>query len=302
MYLIFFSAHISDADVRERLCRYCFQELPERVAPRYWPKLREALPFPAKMKELSPPPPGDPQTPSGRAYARITVNRPDAGPRMAMYSEARIADAINNAERLIHLSLEELDTDGVPMADTDLGFTWQAPDDDPGVVTFRLLRNDDREDYATFSDTVLETSTLQLYELCHREDLDFASIGDRFVGSMTQLEWALHREAATGMREARTWLRGYSWITVLPRELAARLGGAAVMCASGAFTQVEELPGGGLWLRATERMDEYGPDAVRRVFDALASVLPSGAPQETWDGSRDRRSWRVVQEDAANRR
>lgn len=299
---MFFSAQIADDAVRERLCRYCFQELPELVVPRYWAKLRAALPFDPTWKDLDPPPPWDPQTPTGQPYATITLNRPGAGPRTAMYSEAKIADAIKKAEQLIILSLGELDADGVPISNADLRLTWQCPDGEPGLVTFYMRRDDTREDHATFSDAVLDTCTQQLYDLCQREDLDFASVGDRFVESNTRLEWALHRKAADGMREARKWLRGYSWITVVPRELAERLGGARAMTESGAFWQVEALPSGGLWLRATERIDEYGPENVRRIFTALAPVLPPGQPQTTWRGTRDRQSWRTIQEDAADHR
>jgi hypothetical protein len=73
-------------------------------------------------------------------------------------------------------------------------------------------------------------------------------------------------------------LRGYSWVTICAPELAARLGGAAVLAASGAFDEVTELPGGQVFLRATPALEEYHGEAVRRVFDVLAPVLLPGRP------------------------
>lgn len=73
-------------------------------------------------------------------------------------------------------------------------------------------------------------------------------------------------------------LRGYSWITVCAPELAARLGGVAALAASGAFTEVTELPQGQVFLRATPSIEDYHGDAVRRVFEVLAPVLLTGRP------------------------
>ncbi|MFJ3225379.1 hypothetical protein ACIPJS_18780 [Streptomyces sp. NPDC086783] len=80
--------------------------------------------------------------------------------------------------------------------------------------------------------------------------------------------------------ESRTHLRGYSWITGVPGELAARLGRAPRLTASGAFHAVRELRGGGLLLQATRTLAGYDDGAVRRVFRALAPVLPPGIPQD----------------------
>ncbi|GAB3957665.1 hypothetical protein GCM10027614_73580 [Micromonospora vulcania] len=65
-----------------------------------------------------------------------------------------------------------------------------------------------------------------------------------------------------------------------PEELAHKLGGSGVLKATGAFTRVEELSGGALWLQATERFEQYHGAAVAAVFDALAPVLRPGLPVE----------------------
>ena len=76
----------------------------------------------------------------------------------------------------------------------------------------------------------------------------------------------------------REVLRGYSWVTVCAAELAARLGGAGALAASGCFDEVTALPGGQVFLRATPALSEYEGAAMRRVFGVLGPVLLPGRP------------------------
>lgn len=78
--------------------------------------------------------------------------------------------------------------------------------------------------------------------------------------------------------ECRQWLRGYSWLTIVPQELAGNLGGAEGLRETGAFAEVKQLASGGLWLRATDAFDGWTREAAHAVFDALAPVLRPGAP------------------------
>jgi hypothetical protein len=80
---------------------------------------------------------------------------------------------------------------------------------------------------------------------------------------------------------SRRVARGYAWVTVLAEELGDRLGGVGGLLASGAFTEVTPLTGGGFWLRSTEHWRSYGPAEAERVFRALAPVLPPGRPTTT---------------------
>jgi hypothetical protein len=92
-------------------------------------------------------------------------------------------------------------------------------------------------------------------------------------------ETALQRTTfnfATRIDGSRNVLRRYSWVTVVGPELAARLGGASALTASGAFCEVSMLPDGALWLRATPTINEFTGDRVRAVFEALAPVLVTG--------------------------
>lgn len=76
----------------------------------------------------------------------------------------------------------------------------------------------------------------------------------------------------------RQRLRGYSWLTITSPEVAARLGGADTLAATGAFAEVESLAGGGLWLLATTDFNDWGMPAAEAIFAALAPALPPGAP------------------------
>lgn len=104
-------------------------------------------------------------------------------------------------------------------------------------------------------------------------------------GSMTDdigdIDTAVERVTASSRRSPnlaspREVLRGYSWVTVVAAELAERLGGAAALAATGAFCEVEKLPDGGLWLRATPAINAFTGEAVEQVFRALAPVLLNG--------------------------
>jgi len=99
------------------------------------------------------------------------------------------------------------------------------------------------------------------------------------IAPVTMLDSALLRHDAVSAGESRTYLRGYEWVTVCPKELAGRLGGVEGLRASGAFAEVTPLRQGGAVLRATDDPAAYGPDQVSAVFGALAPVLPSGPPR-----------------------
>lgn len=67
-------------------------------------------------------------------------------------------------------------------------------------------------------------------------------------------------------------------MTVTSAGVLQRLGGIDAVRTSGAFASAVELPSGGAVLQATPRLSEYEGDAVRRVFEALAPVLPADPP------------------------
>jgi hypothetical protein len=126
-------------------------------------------------------------------------------------------------------------------------------------------------------------------------DPDFAMATVDNATIMTSLEMALRRSMLDGIRDSRHALRGYSWLTVCPEELSNQLGGVDGLSSSGAFAEVRHLTGGGTLLRATQTLAEFDVTALRRVFRALAPVLPPGTPYPM-PGYED---LSVVYEDAA---
>jgi hypothetical protein len=91
----------------------------------------------------------------------------------------------------------------------------------------------------------------------------------------TRLDSALRRSHQESIDAARQLLRGYEWVTILPKELAPRF-----IPAQEAFAEVRLLANGGLLLRATENPLAYGPAQARRVFEALRPLLPPGQPKQ----------------------
>ena len=99
---------------------------------------------------------------------------------------------------------------------------------------------------------------------------------DRAPGGDTALQQAIWPPASAYPFRYREILYGYSWVTIVPSQLAGRLGGPAAMRSSGAFSEVDELPGGAVWLRATPAINQFTGDRIRAVFEVLAPVLLTG--------------------------
>jgi hypothetical protein len=101
---------------------------------------------------------------------------------------------------------------------------------------------------------------------------------DGGAGGETALEAALSALWDEGILHSREILRGYPWVTICAPQIAERLGGVDALRASGAFFAVHVLPTSSVWLQATERLEDYQGDAMRRVFQTVAPVLPPGRP------------------------
>ncbi|MEU7826397.1 hypothetical protein [Catellatospora sp. NPDC049133] len=131
-------------------------------------------------------------------------------------------------------------------------------------------------------------------------DIDYTFDGETtFETSLRSPErprqWWDHTSSVNHCRE---FLRGYSWLTILPKELAAVVGGAGALTASGAFSQVRRLRHGGFWLLATDDYRDYDQAAVERVFRALAPALRAGTPTQ-WPRRSGESPQRQVFRDAA---
>ncbi len=126
----------------------------------------------------------------------------------------------------------------------------------------------------------------------------FGSVGHGGEPTRTELEHALGlRDLGDTYDDARRILRGYDWITVVPRQLAAEHGGPAAHAGAG-LAEAEELPSGALWLRATEEFADYRGSAVWAMFQAVAPMLPTGLPAAREELGVPRPASPVVLEDA----
>lgn len=119
-----------------------------------------------------------------------------------------------------------------------------------------------------------------LRDFAERFRVVFGHVSRGSHSAETELEQALILRPRRTIPEWDQRLRGYSWVTIVPRVLADRVGGPAGLRASGAFADVTEMPHDAVWLQATQTWDEYAGDqsAIERVFEALAPVLPAGKP------------------------
>jgi hypothetical protein len=102
------------------------------------------------------------------------------------------------------------------------------------------------------------------------------------------------------IRRGHTVLTGYSWVTVVPADLAEQITEARLAQARRDLFHVEVLPSGSLWLQACETAEGYDDAAVRAMFLAVVDILPDVqplAPDET-----DRVRHPTVNENAADYR
>ncbi|KIQ65151.1 hypothetical protein TR51_14195 [Kitasatospora griseola] len=168
------------------------------------------------------------------------------------------------------------------------------------VCTLRAWRDDADDRWAVLRMETPDSGALvdSIRTLAEQVDPVFGSIGHGGDMTCTELERALGlRDLGDTYDDARRILRGYDWITVVPRQLAAEHGGAAAFAGS-ALSTVDELPSGALWLAATEEFADYRGSAVWAMFEAVAPMLPTGLPaQREWLGVPSQVS-PVVLEDA----
>lgn len=166
-----------------------------------------------------------------------------------------------------------------------LRISWSFDDEEPPVYRAgqNLYRFPDPDHFllrADLSQQGPQIDVAALLELLHRvADAADPVYGEIVIGRDTpapgtELDRALGRTARKSEAAGRELLRGYEWVTICPKELAAKLGGAAALRAGGAFHEVAELSSGALLLRATETPQTYDAAAAQRVAEALSAVLP----------------------------
>lgn len=246
----------------------------------------EALSPPPSAAELKPGPAGPPNAPWGYL---------GAGRAGRAFSAANLAWLLKEVARppdVANLGLGRLDGQGYPgpyvlrmsaeRQDGWLQLVWEAPERD--------LR--DRSVQGRWLSFLRELAE----DLNPSFGLIDYSYGD---GPQTAVELTVGppwRRPSISVPQSRRLLRGYGWLTILAQELGERLGGAAALRSSGAFTEVAPLARGGVWLLSTEDYRDFDLDALRRAFRVLAPVLPAGKPSRT---ARHGPPFRLVYEDAS---
>jgi hypothetical protein len=215
----------------------------------------------------------------GHVLGTLTTYRkhPAFGGREALYSDRawqRMLDGLDSYPLAVRVAVNDLDFRGFPVHQGQSGVTVARDAYSPDWVslTFSAMAEDtgwpgSAETQARWAEFVKATAA--------RAGAVAGSMTDDIGPGQSAPQRATFNLAA-GIADTRDALRGYSWITIVASGIAAQLGGAQALQASGAFHEVSILPNGSLWLRATPSIDEFSGDKVRRVFEVLAPVLPEG--------------------------
>jgi hypothetical protein len=189
-------------------------------------------------------------------------------------------DGLSDLPVAAELRIFELNERGKPSWNT-LTVSAQRPSEDQHWFRLRceLLCSDPRP-----VTRVAKLSTRDMFDMVREAVAEIpATFGyvtdDGGADGETALEAALNVAWEDGILRSREVLRGYPWVTICAPEIAERVGGVEALRASGGFWDVRVLPTGSLWLQATERLEDYQGDALRRVFHTLAPLLPPGEPK-----------------------
>ncbi|MFD9412724.1 hypothetical protein ACFWBN_37760 [Streptomyces sp. NPDC059989] len=83
--------------------------------------------------------------------------------------------------------------------------------------------------------------------------------------------------------QSRRLLRGYEWLMVIPREIAAHLGGGDGIAVAGDFHRVETLRDGAVLLQVTPEFDGFTGEAIERTWRLLRPALRPGMPKRFRD-------------------
>jgi hypothetical protein len=157
--------------------------------------------------------------------------------------------------------------------------------DTPWFLSMRLRRHGDivNLDLTSRIELLFATSRAEARVAGFLDDalavraVDFAEVGYCYAGGSQTMPEMEGTGLYQSWERAGDRLRGFSWITVVPPRVAARLGGARALAATEQFHEVRPLAGGGVLLRATEHLAEYDDATAARIFPVLAPVLPERA-------------------------
>ncbi|MEU1016195.1 hypothetical protein [Streptomyces sp. NPDC005898] len=202
----------------------------------------------------------------------------------------RFREELENRPADAQLELSLLGADGRP-DEPWLAVSVKRENQAPDVVSLVAIRTTEE-----FQDPATVDEAQRRWESSFRSFVErydpvwYANIADdsEHTTGRTALEDGLGLLLEDTLPELGSTLRGYAWLTVCSPGVTAALGGVPALRASGAFAEVAALPGGGAWLKATDRVLAYTDSRVRAVFRALAPALPPGKPTPslTWETPR----------------
>lgn len=224
----------------------------------------------------------------------VYQNDPVVGPRELEYSDDswhRLLTGLNDYPFSVQVRLGAVDEQGVPLyspADIDVQRdTWS-----PQWASFSFTATVDTATWPGDPSRWPESPRTQerWASFVKSEAVRICACAGGMIDDVAAPETGLQRatfNTFARVPESRQVLRGYSWVTIVPPELAVRVGGVSGLKASGAFYEVDVLPGGSVWLRATPTINEFTEDRIWAVFRTLAPILVTGVarfriPGETY--------------------
>ncbi|MFI6445172.1 hypothetical protein [Kitasatospora sp. NPDC050543] len=160
----------------------------------------------------------------------------------------------------------------------------------PGQELLRMgvARDEDAEDWVRLSAEAPEGRfapadqprwTELLRDFSQEVDPSYAQIGYSLTLGRTEHEERVGPPLPElTLPHSRRLLRGYEWLTVIPREIAQQLGGAEAI-AAGDFHRVETLRDGAVLLQVTPEFDGFTGGAIERTWQLLRPALRPGMPK-----------------------
>jgi hypothetical protein len=161
---------------------------------------------------------------------------------------------------------------------------WLTIDQDPfdGEPASVLAGMSFDETEALAADDIFRRRLVFLRNFAGRYATAFGHVSFSRQQGQTDLEIGLNLWPGMTIPRLGFEARGYSWITILDERLVGRLGGVSRFDAGDTFSEIEVLPSGATWLKATKSWSAYcnDPSRIEKVFRALAPILPGGVPTQ----------------------
>jgi hypothetical protein len=233
----------------------------------------------AEIYRLSEVSPDDVQRSKSRlSLASLVFGRPSKSLQASPANMSRALEAAHEG-RTVSLTSGLVDEQGASLPRWFVQTQVWRDDVDKRWARFSIVLPEERI-YGAAASALQEVLLGPVRSLAARSDPVYGEVGFPAGAHRTVLEYAMRSRGLDETYErSRTWLRGYNWITLVPRQIAEALGGSAALRDTGAFFDVTELEGGAVWLRATELFSAYDTEAAMPVFKAVARALPAGMPK-----------------------